>query len=140
MATVTACLQSDGYEWVISLKYGILLLGQKSCIQDIKVRVYWLSKSIPQNLKIFDIWGTQKPTGAKFWEFDFFISKDKVIQILPEQILTCGHIIFIHKSYIEIVDKIIYYSKNQAKVKFHIFLRSSILLLLQVDPYSFQAS
>ena len=122
MATVTACLQSDGYEWVISLKYGILLLGQKSCIQDIKVRVYWLSKSIPQNLKIFDIWGTQKPTGAKFWEFDFFISKDKVIQILPEQILTCGHIIFIHKSYIEIVDKIIFIiPKTKQKWNFTFF-------------------
>ena len=53
---------------------GILLLRRKSCIRNIKFKIYWLSKSIPaaKPQNFVDISGAQKPTWAKFWEFEFF--------------------------------------------------------------------
>ena len=56
---------------------GILLFEQKSCIWDIKFKIYGVPKSIPaakfQNF--VDISVVQKPTWAKFLEFDFFYLK-----------------------------------------------------------------
>ena len=46
------------------------------------------------------------PTWAKFLELIFFHLNKKVKQISPEQKSTWGHIIFIHKFYNEIADKI----------------------------------
>ena len=52
----------------------ILLLGSKSCIWDVKFKVYWVSKSIPaaKSQNFVDISGAQKPIWAKFLEFEFF--------------------------------------------------------------------
>ena len=49
----------------------ILLLGQQSCIRDIKYKIYWMSKSIPDSKSetFVNISGAQKPTWAKFLEF-----------------------------------------------------------------------
>ena len=60
-----------GINVVISIKY-----GQKSCIQDIKFKFYWVSKSIPaaKSQDSVDISGAQKPIWAKLLEFDFFLS------------------------------------------------------------------
>ena len=57
--------------------HGILLLGQKSCIWDIKFKIYWVSKSIPaaKQQNFVNISGAQKPTGTIFWEFEFFYLK-----------------------------------------------------------------
>ena len=66
-----------GINEVIFIKY-----EQKSCIQDIKFKFYWVSKSIPaaKSQDSVDISGAQKPRWAKLLEFDFFfIWKDKVI-------------------------------------------------------------
>ena len=66
-----------GMNEVISIKYGILFLGEKSFIRGIKFEIYWASNSIPaaksQNFVNIS-WG-QKPTCSKFLEFDFFYLK-----------------------------------------------------------------
>ena len=52
--------------------------------------------------------GPQKPMWAKFLEFDFFFLSGKTkLQILPGKQSSWAHIIFIHKSYNEIVYKIV---------------------------------
>ena len=122
---------------------GIPLFGQKSCIQD-KFRIYWASKSMPAaKPQIFvDISGALKPTRwAKFWEFVlFFHLKRQGYTDIPEQKSSCGHIIFIHKSYNEIVGKIVSLAQKQGGQKWHFSLGSTITLLLQKDSSSFQAS
>ena len=56
---------------------GILLLGQKSWIWDIKFKIYLVSKSIPaaKSQNFVDNSRAQKPTWAKFLEFEFFLSE-----------------------------------------------------------------
>ena len=56
---------------------GILLLGQKTCIWDINVKIYWVSKSISavKSQNFVDISWTQKPTWDKFLEFEFFLTE-----------------------------------------------------------------
>ena len=58
---------------------GILLLGLKSYIRDIKLKIYCVSKSIPaaKSQNFVDISGAQKPIWAKVLEFDFFLSEEK---------------------------------------------------------------
>ena len=62
---------------------GVPLLGQNSCIWDIEFKICQVSKSIPaaksQNIVIS---GIQKPTWAKFWEFDFFLSEKTRLYIV----------------------------------------------------------
>ena len=60
--------------------------------------------------------------------------------MLPEQKSTCGHIVFIHKAYNEIVDKSYLLAQKQGKSDILLFLGSSISLLLQIGSSSFQAS
>ena len=57
---------------------GILLLRRKSCTRNIK-----FSKSTPdaKPQNFVDISGAQKPTWAKFWEFEFFHLKRRIIQV-----------------------------------------------------------
>ena len=64
-----------GMNEVISIKYGILFLGEKSFIRGIKFEIYWASNSIPaaKSQNFVNISEGQKPTCAKFLEFDFFI-------------------------------------------------------------------
>ena len=54
--------------------YGILFLGQKAFIWDIKFKIYGVSKFIPaaKSQNFVDISGAQKPTWSKFLEFEFF--------------------------------------------------------------------
>ena len=53
--------------------------------------------------------------------------------MLPEQKLICGHIIFIHTSYIEIVDKIAFINPKIGQLSEVLFLGgSSISLLLKI--------
>ena len=54
---------------------GTLVLGQKSWIWDILVKICKVSKSIPaiKSQNFVNISGAQKHTWAKFLEFDFFI-------------------------------------------------------------------
>ena len=67
----------------------------------------WQNPYQLQNLKrLLTFQGRKNPHRQNFWNLDFFISKDKATLILPEQKSTCGHIIFIHKSNNEIIDKI----------------------------------
>ena len=69
---------------MISIKYGIQLLGQKLYIWDIKFKIYYISKSIPaaKSQNFVDISSTQNPTWAKFLEFNF---------VLPEKTRLCRH-------------------------------------------------
>ena len=55
----------------------ILLLEQKSCIRDIKFKIYGVSKSIPaaKSQNFVHISRALKPTWAKFLEFNFFYLK-----------------------------------------------------------------
>ena len=54
---------------------GIVLLEVKSCIWDIKLKIYGVSKSIlaAKSQNFVEISGVQKPTWAKFLEFGFFL-------------------------------------------------------------------
>ena len=56
---------------------GVLLLGQKSYIQNIKFKIYWLSKSIQaaKSQSSGSISEAQKLTWAKFLKTDFFYLK-----------------------------------------------------------------
>ena len=64
---------------------GILLLGRKSCIWNVKFKIYWVTKSIPaaKSQNFVDILGAQKLTLAKFLDFVFFF--------LPEKTRLCRH-------------------------------------------------
>ena len=58
---------------------------------------------------------------AKFLEFEFFfILRGKVTDITRKNPIW-AHIIFIHKSYNEIVDKIVKWPENRAKMRLYIF-------------------
>ena len=78
------------------------MIGGKSCIQDIKFKIYSVSKSIlaARAQNFVSISGAQKPAWAKFLEFEFFLSGNTRLS-LPEQKSTWGYIIFIYKSYIQ---------------------------------------
>ena len=54
---------------------GKLLIGQKSCIWEISFKMYEVSKSVPaaKSQNFVSIAGPQKPTWAKFLEFDYFL-------------------------------------------------------------------
>ena len=57
---------------------GIILLGRKSCIREIKIKMYWVPKSIPavQNLKILSTFqGYKNPHGQNFWNLIFLLSE-----------------------------------------------------------------
>ena len=78
-----AKLQSGRYESFISIKYGWSAIACGiSCIWDIKFKIYVVSKSVSaaKSQNIFDISEAQKPTWAKFLEFNFFyLKKNKAI-------------------------------------------------------------
>ena len=61
----------------------IQLLGRKSCIRDIKFKIFWVSKSIPvaKSQNFVDISRAQKPTWAKFLEFESFLSEKTRLHI-----------------------------------------------------------
>ena len=104
---------------------GILLYGRKSCIRDITFKIYWVSKSITaaKSQNFVNISGAQKHTWEKLLEFEFFfIWKDKVMQILPEQKSTCGHIIITHKSYMKLLIKSYFLAQKQDKSEVFLFL------------------
>ena len=75
----------------------ILMLGQKSCIQDIELKIYWMSKSITatKSQKFFYISGAQKLTWAKFLEFEFFffiyMNRQGYIDITRKKINLSSH-------------------------------------------------
>ena len=87
---------------LISIKY------EWNTILWVIIRHYYLSKSIPaaKSQNFVETLGPQKPMLTKFWEFEFLLSEKKVIDITRKKI-KLGHIIFIHKCYYEIVDKIV---------------------------------
>ena len=90
--------------------HGILLLGRKSCIQDIKFKLYWVSKSIPapKSQNCVEISGAQKPTWAKFLESEFFyLKRQDYIDITRRKINLWSHPRYTY-SYNEIVDKIVF--------------------------------
>ena len=104
---------------------GILLLGPKSCIQDMKFKIYQVSISIPavKSQNIANISGTQKPTWAKYLEFDFFfyLKRQGYIDITRTKINFGGHIIFIHNLAMTFLIKLQNSKNNQnrANMKFY---------------------
>ena len=96
---------------VISIKYGCSIVAWTKLMHPrLKFKIQGMSKSIPaaKSQNFIKISVAQKPTWANVLEFDFFICKGKVIQILPEEKLNCGHIIFMHKSCNEVVDEMVF--------------------------------
>ena len=93
-----------------------------------------------KNLKTLStLWGHKKHVD-KILIFYFSYEKTK-LTILPGKKSNWVLIIFIHKSYKEIVDKIIKdRPKNRAKINFYVFGGSLISLLLHIDFSFFQAS
>ena len=64
-----------------------------------------------QNLKILSTFQGHKIDGQNIWIFFFFFLKRQgYVDISPEQKSTWCHIIFIHKSCNEIVNKIVFIS------------------------------
>ena len=95
---------------------GALLFGQTL---DILFIIYSVQKSIrAAKSKIL-----LKPCGQSFWNLNFFfILRGKVTDITRKKPIW-AHIIFIHKSYSEIVDKIVKWPENRAKMRLYIFER-----------------
>ena len=117
---------------VISIKYGLNTIAwMKSCIPNIKFKIYCVSKSIPvaKSQNVVKISGAQKPSWAKCLKFNFFYLKRQGYSDITRRKINWGHIIFIHQSYNEIVDKI----------KFYFLGGSSISLLLQIRLFIFSA-
>ena len=116
---------------VISIKYGLNTIAwMKSCIPNIKFKIYCVK--IHTSCKISNvvkISGAQKPSWAKCLKFNFFYLKRQGYSDITRRKINWGHIIFIHQSYNEIVDKI----------KFYFFGGSSISLLPQIRLFIFSA-
>ena len=68
-----------------------------------------MSKSIPaaKSQNFVDTKGHKNPSGQNFLNLKFFYLKKTRLCILPGKNIKFAHIIFIHKSYNEIVDKIV---------------------------------
>ena len=62
---------------VISIRYGwnIIAWTKSHPSRTLISKIYWVSKSIPaaRSQKFVNISGAQKPTWAKFLEFEFFL-------------------------------------------------------------------
>ena len=119
----------------------ILLLGQTLCIQDIRLQIYWVSNFIPaaEFQNFVDILETKVHMGKIFgtWTF-FYLERQRYIDITRKKNTTCGHLVFIHKFYNEIFDKIIKQTKQQGKYETLHFLGSRISILLQIGSSFFQ--
>ena len=78
--------------------------------------------------EVMALWGHKNPCGQNFWSlnFFFFLSGKTKLQILPGKKSSWAHIIFIHKSYNEIVHKIVKQPKKQGKNEILNFLGSCI--------------
>ena len=103
-------MQLDGHEWGYFHKIWIeyYCLNKNHALETLGSRFTGCQNPYQlQNIKILlTFQGRKNPHRQNFWNLDFFISKGKATLILPEQKSTCGHIIFIHKSNNEIIDKI----------------------------------
>ena len=73
--------------------YGIILLGRKSCIRDLKFKIYWVLKSIPaaKPQTSGDILEPQKPAWAKF----FYLKRQGYTDISRTKINLWSHHIHI---------------------------------------------
>ena len=95
---------------------GILLLGQKSCIRDIKFKIYLASKSIPaaKSQNFVDISGEQKPTWAKCLAFGFFyLKRQGYIDIIRAKInLGSNHL---HTKIFKLLIKLYLWAQKQGK-------------------------
>ena len=126
---------------------GILLLGLKSYIRDIKLKIYCVSKSIPaaKSQNFVDILRAQKPIWAKVLEFDFFLSEEKRLYRYYQD---KNQFVVTSSSYISLTMKLLIksYLLAQKQIKSEILLffggggGSSISLFLQINSSSFQAS
>ena len=60
-----------------------------------------------QNLMILlTLWSQNKPCGRNFWNLNFYLRRQSY-KYYQEKKSSCAYIIFIHKSYNEVPDKII---------------------------------
>ena len=94
-----------------------------------------------QNLKILSRFqGHKNAYGENFgiWIY-FYLKRQGYIDITRTK-STWGHIMFVHKSYNEIIDEIIFISPKTGQKWILLFWGSSISLLLQIGYSSFQAS
>ena len=92
-----------------------------------------------QNLKILSTFqGHKNPHGQNFWNLIFFsFEKKKIMQILPGQKPVYGYIIFIHKSYNEIVDKLYLLAQKQGKSEILLFSGKQYLTFGSNRPFIF---
>ena len=121
-ATIMSYLQSDRYQ----RGYFHKIWAEYYCLGKNETSEIFCSKfSCPcqlQNLKILLHFGATKThVGKIFGTWVFLYLKRQSYKYYQEKKSSWAHIIFIHKSYIEIVDKIIKYPKNRTKMKFYIF-------------------
>ena len=133
-----------GLNEVISIKYGwntipwnkIIIPGH--LVQDL------LHVKIHTSCKISkfcqDFRGTKMHMGKIFgiWIY-FYLKRQGYIDITRTK-STWDHIMFVHKSYNEIIDEIIFISPKTGQKWILLFWGSSISLLLQIGYSSFQAS
>ena len=137
-----AKLQSDRYERGYFHKIWIERdwLGENSRSGTLSLK--FISCQNPyqqQNLKISSTFqGHKTPHGQNFWNLTFFIWKDNVIYISPEQKSTWGHIIFIHKSYNEFVDEVRFISlKTEQKWNLTFFWKLYLTFFFVITFHTF---
>ena len=121
-AIIMAKLQSDRYEIGCFLEIWMeyYCLGEnRGPRKSLKLSSKFFRCKNPnqlQNLKLLSTFQGHKILhGQNFCILIFLTWNDKVMQISPEQKPTWGQIIFIHKSYNGIVDKIVFISLREGQ-------------------------
>ena len=135
-------LQSGGYgsSYFHKIWVEYYCLGENQASETFCSKCFRCQSSCQlQNHKILSTHrGLKNAFGQNFWNLIFFFNpKRQSYRYYQEKKSRWAHIIFIHKSYIETVDKIGNSPKKQVKV-LH-FLGSCISVLLQIGS-SFRAS
>ena len=104
---------------------GILLLGLKSCIWDIKLKIYCVSKSIPaaKSQNFVDISGAQKPIWATIFGIWIFLSEEKRLYRYYQN---KNQLVVTSSSYINLTMKLLIKSYLLAQKQ----IKSEILLFL----------
>ena len=122
---------------------GILLLGQTSYIQDIKFKIYWLSKSIQaaKSQSSGSISEVQKLTWAKFLKTDFFLfEKTRLCRYYENK----NQLVVTSSSYISLMMKLLVASyliaQRQSKSEILLFGGKQYLTFASDNSSSFQAS
>ena len=129
-------------EVVFSIKYGWNVASER--IRHLRLLVQnSLGERVHTSCKISNFYrhfAATKTHVDKIFGIRFFNLKRQSYRLLPGKKSSWARIIFIHKPFNEIFDKIVKQPKKQDKYEILYFLGSCISLLLQIASSSFQSS